>query len=88
MSSVLISPRLLMILLVFAALTSTGCATYKVSHVTDHDGHLYLTTDKKTTLFYVVELSSEQAIAACSEKNGSLECKELDVTIDGSEWTQ
>jgi|GEM_PF-1212064 len=80
--------RLLTCLVLAVVVMSAGCATYKVSHVTDHDGRLYLTTKKNTTLFYVWVLSSEQAIASCKETNDTLNCKELEVTIDGDDWEQ
>ena len=65
-----------------------GCATYRVSHVTDHDGKLYLTTNKKTTLLWIFPISDEQAITQCKAGEAKLDCKEVTVTIDGEEWDQ
>lgn len=66
----------------------SGCATYRVTHVTDHDGKLYLTTNKKTTLLWIFPISDEQAITQCKASEGALNCREVTVSIDGEEWDQ
>lgn len=66
----------------------SGCATYRVTHVTDHDGKLYLTTNKKTTLLWIFPISDEQAITQCKATEGALNCTEVQVTIDGDTWDQ
>lgn len=87
--SFLPSPRhSLFFALLWTVVVNAGCATYKVDHVTNHEGRLYLTTEKKTTFFYVWVLNSEQAIASCKEIKGTLDCTELAVTINGDDWEQ
>ena len=74
---------------VLAVALMSGCATYRVTHVTDHKDELYLTTQKKTTIFYVFVLKSEQSISKCQVKGDSqLDCRELNVTFNGSDWVQ
>ncbi|MCP4500770.1 MAG: hypothetical protein GY822_12485 [Deltaproteobacteria bacterium] len=65
--------------------------SYRIRDVTDHDGKLYLTTDKVTTLFWIFPISAEQAITQCkavANEQPTLDCKEVSVVIDGSEWDQ
>jgi len=81
--------RMMSIAALFATMAvMQGCATYRVSHVTDHDGKLYLTTNKKTTLLWIFPISEEQAIQQCKASDAALNCKEVAVTIDGEEWDQ
>ena len=49
----------------------------------------YLTTQKKTTIFYIFVLKDEQSISKCHVKGDSqLDCHELKVTFNGGDWVQ